>query len=113
MTFEVIGSPTIQAEYSDEWETVLTVDVQRDDGEVAEEVWLVAGVPDYLRSTARAAGTHRGVERVWVFGDRPDYWCPANITGDYAEIADAIIAACLTAALDLHHSRLVASETQA
>jgi hypothetical protein len=53
MTYEILGNPRIETEYSDQWETTMVIDLVREDG-VAGDVWIVAGVPDY-----RAIQEHR------------------------------------------------------
>lgn len=108
MNFTIIAKPQIQEEYCDEFETVMTVDVRRGDGVVGSDVWIVAGVPDYQRGSARAAGHQAGFEAVRVFGDSPDYWCPESFRGedaDYHAISSAIIEAVESAALAAHRER--------
>ena len=102
MTYELIGTPRIEASYSDEWETTMVCDVRRDDGTTGD-VWIVAGVPDYQRGSSEATGTQRGYTTVRVFGDSPDTWCPASL--DY-EDAEEIVAACEVAALAAHQARM-------
>jgi hypothetical protein len=97
--YELIGTPRVEAEYSDEYETVMVCDLRRADGETGD-VWIVSGVPDYQRGSSDAAGTQRGYQTVRVFGDSPDMWCPASFDVDDAE---DIIAACEVAALKAHN----------
>lgn len=115
MTYELIGQPRIESEYSDEWETTMACDVRRDDG-VTGDVWIVAGVPDYLRGSSEAAHTQRGYERVRVFGDSPEHWCPdVFVKPDWADIDviatvhDDVLAALESAALAAHRERVNAS----
>jgi hypothetical protein len=113
MKFELIGNPRIEDSY--QWETTMVCNVRRDDGETGD-VWIVAGVPEYLRESSGAAGTQHGYQYVWVFGDPPDMWCPESLrpTADsmenpvapYDEIAEAIIVACKNAALAAHRARV-------
>lgn len=100
-TFTVIGQPRIKREYSDEWETTMVIDVRRNDG-VEGDVWIVAGVPDYLQGTAAACGSEQGLLDVRVFGDSPDCWCPASL--DPADM-DAILEAVSAVALATHKAR--------
>lgn len=106
MTFTVIGTPRIESEYSDAWETTMVFDLQREDGETGD-VWIIAGVPDYNRGSASASGSQYGYETVRVFGDSVDMWCPesfriADEDGCYQSVRDAVIAACETAARLTH-----------
>jgi hypothetical protein len=101
MTYELIGEPRIGAQYSDEWETTMVADLRREDGETGN-IWIVAGVPAYLQGTARAAGHTSGLERVRVFGDSPDMWCPDSF--DH-EDSDAMLDAVEDAALRRHRER--------
>ena len=104
----------IEAEYSDRWETVITVDLpETDTYPEITGIWLVAGVPDYLRGTAQAAGSNRGLEQVRVYGDSPAMWCPDLLLNLFATdpcplraAAAAVISACEDAALTLHRERL-------
>jgi hypothetical protein len=107
MTYELIGTPAVQDEYSDEYETVMTVDVRRSDGEDGPEVWIVAGVPDHLQGTAKAAGHQTGLMSVRVFGDNPACWCPDSLRpedGNYRAVADAIIEAVHDVAIATHRA---------
>ena len=108
--YEVIGTPHVEAEYSDEYETTMVFDLRRADGETGD-VWIVAGVPDYMRGSSDAAHTQRGYERVRVFGDSPGHWCPESFRpadGDY-DFADEIIAAVESMALETHRERMNAA----
>lgn len=110
MTYELIGSPYIENAYCDAWETTMVCDLRRSDGETGD-VWIVAGVPDYLRGTSNAARTQYGYEQVRVFGDSPDHWCPASfcpMDGDYAEVIAGVVTACQSAALAAHRARMQA-----
>ena len=102
MTYALIGTPRIESEYSDEYETTMVCDVRRGDG-VTGDVWIVAGVPDYQRGSSDAARTQYGYERVRVFGDSPDSWCPASLDADDA---DDIIATCESVAIATHRARV-------
>ena len=102
MTYELTGTPRIESEYSDQWETTMVCDVIREDL-VRGDVWIVAGVPDYHRGSSEAARTQRGFRTVRVFGDSPDMWCPASL--DYQD-ADEIIASVENAALATHRARI-------
>lgn len=99
--YKLIGTPQVQVEYSDEFETVMVCDPQRSDGETGD-VWIVAGVPDYNQGSSRAAGHQSGFEDVKVFGNSPDHWCPESFDPDDA---DAIIEACRETALRTHRER--------
>lgn len=110
MAYELIGQPRIEPEYDDEWETVMVCDLRRDDGATGD-VWIVAGVPDHMRGSSEAAGTQRGYERVRVFGDSPDMWCPESFRpGDddayYGDIVADVVAACEAPALAVHRARM-------
>src|SRR5215831_17137193 len=50
-TYELIGTPRIESEYSDEYETVMVIDLRRSDGETGD-VWICAGVPRSDRGTS-------------------------------------------------------------
>jgi hypothetical protein len=100
--YTLIGRPRVQPEYCDEWETVMVIDLRRDDGEEGD-VWIVAGVPDYRRGSSAAAGTQDGYQTVRVFGNSPDTWCPDNFDADDDL---AILDACMAAALRAHRERL-------
>lgn len=95
----------VEPEYSNEWETVMVADIRRDDGETGD-IWIVAGVPDYLRGTAKAAGTSRNLMSVRVFGDSPDCWCPASF--DYND-SDAMLDAIRDASIAKHADQISAS----
>jgi len=115
MTYEVIGTPRIEAEYSDEYETTMVVDLRREDGATGD-VWIVAGVPDYQRGSSDAARTQSGYQRVRVFGDCPDHWCPKSFwptDEDYESLAEEVIAACEKTALQTHRQeREAAAEVE-
>lgn len=112
-----ISAMAIEPAYCDEWETVITVDIAETDNhpEICD-VWIVAGVPDYLRGTAQAAAPNAGLESVWVFGDSPDMWCPDALRdlfgGDYGLAAGAIETACQDAAVELHRDRMREQENE-
>jgi hypothetical protein len=76
MAYEVISTPTIHPDGSDEWETLVSLKVRRDDG-VEAEVWLSAGVPEWQRGTAKASGSRREFETVYTpdLGGGWDSWC--------------------------------------
>jgi hypothetical protein len=109
LTYELFGSPEVQTEHCDEWETVMTCEIMRSDGVIGTNVWIVAGVPDYLRGAAQAAASNRGPESVRVHGDTPDGWCPESFRpvgrAAYREIASRILAAVADAALTIHRGR--------
>ena len=117
MTYKLIGSPCIQSEYSDKWETTMICDVRREDG-VLGDVWIVAGVPDYHQGSSRAAGHQQGFERVRVFGQSPAEWLSDSLMpSDEDDLSDAeneaadtledisseILAAVESAALAVRH----------
>jgi hypothetical protein len=107
MNYELIGAPRIEAEYSDEWETVMVCDLKREDGQTGD-VWIVAGVPDYQRGSSEAARTQHGYETVRVFGDSPDHWCPESFRpadGEYPEVAADIVTSIEDQALATHRER--------
>lgn len=106
MTYELIGSPLIEPDYCDQWETTMVCDIQREDG-ITGEVWIVAGVPDYQRGTSEAARTQRGYETVRVFGNSPDHWCSNSlITEDLEEVIAGVLLAVSTGALATHRERM-------
>jgi hypothetical protein len=52
MKYEVVGTPRVQDEYSDERETTMVIDPVRN-GQTGD-VWVVVGVPGYLRGRSHA-----------------------------------------------------------
>jgi hypothetical protein len=109
MTYELIGNPRIETEYSDQYETVMVCDLKRDDG-VTGDVWIVAGVPAQHVGSSNAAGHQYGFQSVRVFGDSPSMWCPESFrpieepdTYSYADVAEAVVEACRAAALATHN----------
>jgi hypothetical protein len=114
MDYTVISTPSVQEAYSDGWETTMTIDMKDEEGNVGREVWIVAGVPDYLRGESKAAGTQDGYRRVRVFGDRPEHWCPGTFldypaAGDeqmVEEVREAILEAVHGVALKAHRERI-------
>lgn len=93
-SYTVIGS-RVEPD-CDEWEATVVVELERDTDGVSGEIWVVAGVPEYLRGTAQAARTTRGLETAWLYGDSPSHWCPDQfMRDDY----DALLAAATPAAL--------------
>jgi hypothetical protein len=111
MTYELIGEPRIEPEYSDSYETVMVCDLRREDG-VTGDVWIVAGVPRSDRGSSDAARTQEGYLTVRVFGDSPDHWCPESFRpdegeGDYREISDSILQAVRKAALAVHRAAIL------
>lgn len=125
MKYEVVGAPRIESEYCDAWESVMVIDLQREDGETGD-VWIVAGIPEYQRGTALAssgcesiaASAYPGMMTVSVFGDSVDTWCPDSFKvrdedGYYQTVRDDVIAACERSALTAHRQRLaVAAEVR-
>jgi hypothetical protein len=110
MKYELIGTPRRIESDSDEHETVMVIDLRREDGATGD-VWIAAGVPDYLRGAAQAAGSQHGLLDVRVFGDAVDMWCPesfqiADEDGGYSGVAADIIAACGDAALTAHRAAM-------
>lgn len=110
MPYELIGTPRIETEYSDEYETVMVCDLKRHDG-VIGDVWIVAGVPDYLRGSSNASNTQRGYEQVRIFGDSVDMWCCAPFQtpdedGRYSTVMYEVIEACEKAAIQTHRERM-------
>lgn len=106
MTYELIGSPRIEPEYCDQWETTMVCDVRREDG-VIGDVWIVAGVPDYQRGSSEAARTQRGYETVRVSGTSPDHWCPPTFQdADLEGVSQGVIEACMSVALAMHRTRM-------
>jgi hypothetical protein len=108
MKYEVIGQPRIESEYSDQYQTVMVIDLKREDG-VTGDVWIIAGVPDSQQGSSDAARTQYGYQEVWVFGDSVDMWCPecfqvpdADGSGCYYDVMSDIIEACCKAALTAH-----------
>lgn len=109
--FTLLGSPRIEPEYSDQWETTMVCDVRRSDG-TEGDVWIVAGVPDYQRGSSAAARTQRGYETVRMFGDSADTWCPRSLMAeDMDTVISGVIEAVEPAALNAHREqmRLIAS----
>lgn len=108
MKYEVIGTPHVETEYSDQWETVMTVTLRRlVDGAIGTGVWIVAGVMDYNRAQSKAAGTQVGYLTVRPFGNSPDAWCPDGFDSD--EMGD-IISDCFSAAIRMHGRRMLSLE---
>lgn len=110
MTYELIGTPRIENEYCDEYETTMVIDLMREDG-VTGDVWIIAGVPDYNQDSAKAAATDRGYETVRVYGDCVDVWCPksfriADEVGSYRSVIDGVVASCQSAAIKAHRERM-------
>jgi hypothetical protein len=106
----VISTPRIESEYSDEYETTMVIDLVREDGAIGD-VWIVAGVPDYLRGSSDAARTQAGYTSVRVFGDDVDMWCPesfrvADEDGHYQSVAEDVLAACAAVALGVHRQAM-------
>lgn len=64
-------------DYPDEWQGVVIVTLRRDDG-VTADVYVIAGVRESNIGSAQASGSARGFEDVWLFGDSPAMWCPAE-----------------------------------
>ena len=98
---------TREREYCDEWETVVSVDLRREDG-VEGNVWLVAGVPPCDRGSSRAAGHQEGFVscRIPDFGSW-DAWCSfdrPNEDSDYTpeEMISDIIEACYRKTIHEH-----------
>jgi hypothetical protein len=90
--------------YTTDMYTVMTATVQRDDG-IIGDVQIVAGVPDYMRGEARAAGTQQGYMDVWAYGDCPEHWCSDSLAppdGDYEEVLDGILSAVWEDAIRAH-----------
>jgi hypothetical protein len=83
-TYEVIGTPEVQKEYCDEWQTTMVFRLRRDDGK-EDTIWVTAGVPDWQRGSSQAAGHRMGFESVNVFGGSIDEWCGREL---YADITD-------------------------
>lgn len=111
--YTVLGTPRVEAEYSDDYETVMVIDIRRDDGETGD-VWIVAGVRDYNRASSDAARTQYGYQSVRVFGDSIDTWCAASLQeadedGGYSTLAEEIVSACVPSALLTHRNSLALS----
>ena len=111
MTYTVASEPKIQSEYSDNYETVLTINVRRDG--VTGEVWICAGVPEYLRGSSDAARSQDGYTDVWAFGDSVDTWLDPTLQvsdedGSYQTVQDEILAAVKSAAMDAHYATVTA-----
>ena len=112
MTYTVASEPKIQSEYSDNYETVLTINVRRADG-VTGEVWICAGVPEYLRGSSDTARSQDGYTDVWAFGDSVDTWLDLTLQvsdedGSYQTVQDEILAAVKSAAMDAHYATVTA-----
>jgi len=76
MTTLRAGEAHVETEYhSDTWSAIVSVAVY-DGDEYLGDVWVRAGVPDYLEGTARAAGHTAGMEGVQPYGGQRDHWCP-------------------------------------
>jgi hypothetical protein len=112
MSYKLIGKPTIESECSDKYETTMFFELLREDGQ-SGDVWIVAGVPDYLRGSSDAARTQSGYLRVRVYGDCADAWCPESFRpadGNYMQVMADVVLACESAALAAHDTRLYAAE---
>ncbi len=93
----------IETAYTDDaYETVLTMDLTRSDGEKGD-CWVVAGVPQWQRGSSDAAGHQTGFLDAWAFGDSLETWLSPNFHGDDT---DAIIAGVRKAAIAAHVDRL-------
>lgn len=109
-TYRAYGRPSIETEYYDDYETVMVVSVERSDG-VTGDMWVVAGVPDYLQSQVVHCG-QRGLASVRVFGDNVHMWCPDALLdpdedGRYSELAKTIADTAREMALKAHFARTV------
>jgi hypothetical protein len=104
-TYEVIGQPQIQQEYcTDEFQTVMVIDLKREDGETGD-VWIIAGVPDHMQGSSQAARTQSGYQDVWVFGDSLDSWCPESFRAGAADDMRVILDVCRKSAIAAHKER--------
>lgn len=83
-TYEVIGEPRIEPEYSDKWQTAMVFELRRDDGK-QDTIWICAGVPGYQRGSSVSAGHRYGFEDVEVFGGSLGEWCGPDL---YADLTD-------------------------
>ena len=83
-TYEIIGEPEVQREYSDQWQTTMVFELRRDDGK-QDTIWVTAGVADWQRGSSQAAGHRFGFEDVDVFGGSLDEWCGRNL---YMDLTD-------------------------
>lgn len=92
-TITCSGIISRESEYSDDYSITLVMDCHW--GHENREYWICAGVPEYLRGTADAAGTTAGVERVYYFGDEPQF----NPDWDHGEL----LAACEDVAMAAWH----------
>lgn len=94
-TIEAIGATVKElGEYSAAVEVVLC------DGETGEGLstaWVMAGVRPSDEGTAKAAGTTRGLETVWAYGDSLDSWCPEPLFGQHEDVMSACYEAALAA----------------
>ncbi len=105
--FQIL-STSIEREYCDEWETIISMSLRRDDGTEAT-VWVAAGVPDYHRGSAQAAGHRCGFESVRAcdFGSW-DAWCGFDQPEDGDEMQDLksdIVDAVSEEAMRIHRGR--------
>jgi len=107
LSFELVGTPRIEAEYSDQYETVMVCDLKRSDGETGD-VWIVAGVPACHVGSANACGSQVGFLNVRVFGDSVDMWCPESLRvaaedGRYDTVRESVVEAVRKVAIQTHN----------
>jgi hypothetical protein len=102
MKYTIVGTPQVQAEYCDKYETTMVIDLKREDG-VEGDVWIVAGVQDYWQGLSDAARTQEGYQGVRTFGDHPDMWCPHTFD---CEDAEDVLLSVVDVALSIHNERL-------
>ncbi len=98
-TYEVVTS---RIDYKDDSEITVVVTLRRDDG-VEADVWVAAGIPEYLRGEVDTLthggtfGTTSGYEQTWMPGDSLDCWCP----GEFADDHDTVFAVASAQAMTL------------
>lgn len=84
-------------DYPSEWSGAVIVTLRRGDG-IEADIYIEAGVPDYLVGTAQASRSSYGLEQVWLFGDSRDMWCPKEFrANDHHAMLDAAHDAALRA----------------
>lgn len=97
---------TRETEYCDEWQTCVSMDLERISDSATGNVWLLAGVPPYLQGTSRKEGYQEGFVYVIVpdFGSW-DAWCSFERPEDEDEcgiMVHEILSSCEDAALREH-----------
>lgn len=102
MTYELVGEPKIQPEYSDDskgqWYIALECQV-RDESGVVHEISVNAGVPDWHRGQTVNAGHRSGFLRVWTDEEGWNY-NNDSLRAHRDEIIEAVEKTCTDAYYD-------------